>query len=114
MTNKKATMLDDFLGSAAIIKHGILTKINRSFIDLLGYDNETLLDKSLIDFVAPEGLDGIGGYYLKRLKGKEISTYKTILLTSENKKISVKVTVKPIIHEGERADMVLFRTMKNK
>jgi len=111
-TNKQPTMLDDFLGSAALMEHGILTKVNRPFVELLGYDTDILLDKSLIDFVAPEGLTGIGGYYLKRLKGKAISTYKTIFLTSDNRKIRVKVTIKPIIYEGKKVDMVLVRNMK--
>lgn len=111
-TNKQPTMLDDFLGSAALMEHGILTKVNRPFVELLGYDTDILLDKSLIDFVAPDGLPGIGGYYLKRLKGKAISTYKTIFLTSDNRKIRVKVTIKPIIYEGKKVDMVLVRNMK--
>ena len=105
-------MTVDFLGVAAVVKRGILKQVNRPFVDLLGYDTNTLLDKSLLDFVAPEGLSGIEGYYLHRLKGKTISTYETVLLTNNNKKLRVKITMKPMIFNGEKADMVLIRNLK--
>ena len=111
-TSEQPTMLNDYIGSAAIIKRGILKQVNRPFIELLGYDKETLLQKSLLDFVAPEGISGIEGYYLNKLKGEAVTTYETVLLTIDNKKINVRITIKPTTHAGEKADMVFVRDLK--
>lgn len=111
-TIEQPTMLNDYIGCAAIIKRGVLKQVNRPFVELLGYDKETILHKSLLDFVAPEGISGIEGYYINRLKGEAVTTYETVLLTIDNKKIRVKITIKPTMHAGEKADMVLVRDLK--
>ena len=108
---KPPTMLDDYMGCAAIVKRGILKQVNRPFVELLGYDTKTILDKCLLDFVAPEGLPGVEGYYLNRLKSEVVTTYETVLVTSDNKKIRVKITMKPTIYDGEKADMILVRNL---
>ena len=79
--DRQPTMLDDLLGSAAVVKHGILKQVNQPFMELLGYDSYTLLEKNLLDFIAPEGLSGIEDYFSDKPKEKDVSTYETVLLT---------------------------------
>jgi PAS domain S-box-containing protein len=112
-TRDQYTMLDDFIGCAAIMKRGILKQVNRPFIELLGYDaKDVLLDKSLLDFVAFEGISGIEGYYLNRLKGDAVSTYETVFLTKDNNKLAVEISIKPTIFNGEKAEFAIVKILK--
>jgi len=104
--------IDRFDSCVAIIKRGILKEVNRSFADLLGFDKENLLEKSLLNFVAPEGLFKVEEYYLKRLKGNEINSYNTILLTNNNDKIKVEIFIKPIKINGGIADIAIIKQLK--
>lgn len=106
-------ILDKIPESAAIVQRGILKQVNQRFIELLGYNaNDVLLDKSLLDFVDSEGLSGIEEYYLNRLKGVTISSYETIFLTNDNKKIHVEIYTKSIIYNGEKADIAIVKNIK--
>ena len=107
-------ILDKIPRSAAIVKRGILKQVNPPFIELLGYDTNILLEKSLLDFIAPEGISGIEEYYLSRLKGGVISTYETVFLTKDNNKLAVKVSIKPTIFNGENAEIAVFNKAGNK
>lgn len=104
--------VEKFLGCAAIIKRGLLKQVNSSFAKLLGFEKEMLLEKTLFNFVAPEGLFNIEEYYLKRLKGIEKNSYETILLKNNNGKIHVEITIKPTKFYGEIADIAIIRELK--
>lgn len=103
---------DDISEGAAIIQRGILKKVNESFAGLLGYSVEEVVDKSLFDFVCPEGFSGLEDYYLHRLKGDDVSSYNTIFLTKDNSKISVEVETKPIVFDGEKAELAVFKKVE--
>jgi PAS domain S-box-containing protein len=105
------TMLDDFLGSAAIVKRGVLKQVSQPFVDLLGYDSNTLLEKNLVDLIAPERLPDFEKDYADKLRGKLISSYETVLLTKDNKKIHVEITIKPIVHDKKPVDLLLVRKL---
>ena len=112
-TSEPHRILDKIPDCAAIVQRGILKQVNRPFVELLGYDNEEVfLEKSLLDFVASEGLSGIEEYYLNRLKGVAVSNYETIFLTNDNRMIHVEIITKPVVYNGEKADIALVRNLK--
>ena len=94
--------------SAAIIQRGIVKQINTSFMELLGYNLDELVEKSYFDFIALEGLADVEKYYLDRLKGDGVSTYRTVFSTKENTKIPVEVVIKQTIYNGEKAEIVII------
>lgn len=100
------------VGCAAVIKRGILKEVNNSFAELLGFERENLLEKTLFNFVTTEGLFNIEEYYIKRLNGIQISSYETILLKNDNSKIQVEITIKPTKYKDETADIVIIRELK--
>lgn len=110
-TSEHHEILDKIPECAAIVQRGMLKQINRSFAQLLGYEMEELVEKSLLDFVAPEGFSEIEEYYLNRLKGEAVSTYETVFLTSDDRKIRVEISIKPVSYDGEKADMAVVRTL---
>ena len=107
-------LLDKIPNSAAIVQRGILKQVNDLFVQLLGYNAETLLEKNLLDFVTPEGFSGIENYYLKRLKGDEATSYETMFNTKSDDKITVVVSTKPVIFNGEKAEIAVFKKLTNK
>ena len=111
--NNQPTMLDDFLGSAAILKEGILKQVNQPFVKLLGYETDFLLDKNLIDFIPPESLYDFEKSYSNKSKDKQIFSCNTVFLTQDNKKIHVEITIKPMIYDKKVVDLLLVRNLDN-
>lgn len=101
-------ILDKIPQSAAIVQRGILKQVNTSFAELIGYSMHEIMEKNFFDFVAVEGLAEIEKYYLNRLKGESITSYKTVFSTKENEKVFVEVTVKPTIYNGEKAEIAII------
>jgi len=101
-------ILDKIPQCAAVVQRGILKQINSSFAELIGFETDEIVDKDLFDFIAPEGLEDIEKYYLNRLKGEDVSTYNTIFLTKDDRRISVEISIKPVLHNGERADIAVI------
>ena len=107
-------ILDKIPECAAVIYRGILMEANGSFVELLGYDMDEVLGKSLFDYVAPENLEEIKRYYLDRLKGEEVSNFETIVLTKDNRKMNVEINIKPSSYNGEKANIVVIKNLINK
>ena len=112
-TSESHKILDEISEGAAIVQRGILKQVNRSFVELLGYSIEELLEKSLLDFVVQEGFSGIEKYYLNRLKGVDISSFETIFSTKDENKLAVEISIKPTIFNGEKAEIAVVRNLEN-
>jgi PAS domain S-box-containing protein len=109
----QSTMLDDFLGSAIIVKRGVLKEVSQPFVELLGYDSNTLLEKNLVDLIAPECLPDFEKNFSNELNLTSVSTFKTILLTKDNKKIHVEIIIKPSIYDKKAVDLILVRKLNH-
>lgn len=100
--------------SAAVIQRGVFKQVNSYFASLLGYDLNEIVEKSIFDFIGPEGLTGVEEYYFHRLKGDETSAFDTLFLSKDNVKLSVQVDVHPTIFNGEKAEIAIFKKLKIK
>ncbi|MDH7517403.1 MAG: PAS domain S-box protein [Candidatus Thermoplasmatota archaeon] len=107
-------VLDKIPDCAAVVYRGILMDVNSSFVELLGYEMDEVLGKSLFDFVAPESLEEVKRYYLHRLKGKEVSSFETFILGKDNRKINVEINIKPSSYGGEKTNIVVIKNLMNK
>jgi PAS domain S-box-containing protein len=110
-TSGHQKFLDKIPECAAIVQRGVLKQVNGSFAELLGYDIKEMVDKSLFDFVVPEGLSEIEKYYFNRLKGKDVSSYETIFLTSDDERMPVKINIKPVLYDGEKGDIAIVKSL---
>jgi PAS domain S-box-containing protein len=106
--------LDRTSDSAAIVQRGILKKINEPFAKLLGYSEKDLIDRSLLDFVAPEGFSAIEDYYLDRLKGGEVTRYETVFLTKDDKALPVELVYRPSSFDDMKADLIIVNIRSEK
>jgi PAS domain S-box-containing protein len=105
---KQQLTIDTIQQSAAVIQRGIIKQINSSFSKLLGYNDKEILEKSLFDFVAPEGLTDIEQYYLQRLKGNKQSTYQTIFSTKSEDSLQATVTLQSTEFNGDSAEIAII------
>lgn len=105
---KQQLTVDSIQQSAAVIQRGIIKQINSSFSKLLGYNDKEILEKSLFDFVAPEGLSDIEQYYLQRLKGNKQSTYQTIFSTKSEDSLQATVTLQSTKYNGDSAEIAII------
>lgn len=104
-------LFDEISDSAAIIQRGILKRINPPFASLLGYTSDEIVEKSFFDFIAQDGLSDIERYYLDRLKGEDVTVYKTVFSTKDNNKIAVEVNIKQTIYNGEKAEIAIVKKL---
>ncbi len=104
-----SNMITEIEDSAAIVQRGIFKSVNESFANLLGYNVEEIVDKSLFDFVVSDGFSNIENYYLHRLKGDKVSSIDTMFLTKDNIKIDVQVSTKPTFFDGEKAEIFIIK-----
>ena len=106
-------ILDEISECAAIIQRGTLKQINSSFAELIGYKIEEIVERSLLDFVVPEGLTGIKKHYLDKLRGASRSSYETVFLTKENNKVTVEISTKLTSFNGKEAEFSVFKKVKD-
>ncbi len=106
-------ILDEISECAAIVQRGTLKQINSYFAELIGYKIEEIVDRSLLDFVVPEGLAGIKKHHLDKLRGASRSSYETVFLTKENNKVTVEISTKLTSFNGKEAEFSVFKKIKD-
>lgn len=100
--------------SDAIVRRGVLKKVDPKFSKMLGYTLKDMLEKDLINFVDPESTEQLKKHIIKRLRGIEKSSFETTFLTKNKKKISLKASTTPVTYDGEKADIIKFNKIENK
>jgi PAS domain S-box-containing protein len=103
-------ILETMPESAVIVQRGIIKQSNTSFLTLVGYSGEEILEKSLFDLIAAEGLGQVEKYYLDRLKGEPLEGYSTVLATKSESLVPVAIRVKPTLFNGEKAEVLLVNS----
>jgi len=110
---KSKNMLEEIKESAAVIKKGVLKDINKPFKEFLGYEENEIINKNLIDFISFEGLSGLEAFYFNKLKHEPVSSFETVFLTKDNKKLTVKIEIKPGFINGKKADIVIIKDISS-
>ncbi len=105
-------LLDKIPESAIIVQRGIIKQTNASFVSLMGYSTDELLEKSLFDFIAVDGLGHVEKYYLDRLKGEHLEGYSTVLSTKTDNRITVDIRIKPTLFNGEKAEILILNSSR--
>ena len=105
---EKDDLFNSLTVEAAVLQRGRIKKANKRFAKLLGYSEDELVGKHLVDFVGPAGLSGVEQHYMNRLKGVDDAAYHTVFLSKNDNEIPVKVHVKNGDFHGERAEIATF------
>jgi PAS domain S-box-containing protein len=89
-----------------IVKRGIIKEISSSFAEFLGYRPTELLEKNFFMFVSPRTLEDSRKFYVERLKGTSLNSFRTSLLSKGQQELLVNVTVTPTTHNGDTAEFL--------
>ncbi len=88
-----------------INRKGKVVYANAECERVTGYTREELTADTFnpMSLIAPESADAVKGYYMKHLRGEEVSPYEYILLRKGGRKIDVINSTKLIKYSGEDA-----------
>lgn len=106
-------IIDGMENNVAVIQRGIFKDISHSFANFLGYERTELLQKNFFVFIAPRGFDDARKYYLNRLKGITMNSFKTVLLTKAHTEVPVEITVAPTVYKGDSAEFISIKEIKD-
>lgn len=102
-------LLDELHSCAAVVQRGFLIETTDEFTHLLGYDEDELLRKNLLDVISAKGLMEISRYYLDRLNGIDSANYNIVFVTKNNDDVVATVTFKQTIIDGGKADILIIK-----
>ncbi|MBS3802180.1 MAG: PAS domain-containing protein [Candidatus Thermoplasmatota archaeon] len=108
---EKEDLFNSLTVEAAVLQRGRIKKINDLFAKMLGFSEDDLIGKHLVDFVTPLGLEGVEHHYMNRLKGVDDLSYQTVFMSKTKDEIPVKVNIKNTDFHGERAEIVTFNEL---
>jgi len=93
-----------------IIQDGIVKYANPQISHLAGRSINEIIGTSFMNYVFPDELPNIQDRYTRRMAGEELpSSYESILINNEKKKIYVEMNARAIQYEGGIADLVMVR-----
>jgi PAS domain S-box-containing protein/putative nucleotidyltransferase with HDIG domain len=70
---KNRLLIDNAAEGIAVVQDGVLKFVNPRVTELAGYPAQELLFRSFTDLVHPDDRQMVADYYVKRLKGEEVS-----------------------------------------
>ncbi|OQY44380.1 MAG: hypothetical protein B6242_12860 [Anaerolineaceae bacterium 4572_78] len=69
---KYRTLVDNIQDGVFLIQDGNIIFINESFANMIGYATESIIGKSINEFVAPEDMELVINRYQQRITGKDV------------------------------------------
>ncbi len=89
--------------------------LNSRVEQVMGYKPEEIIGKNMDDFVAPEEIERLRDYHIRRIRGDEIPwIYETVFLHRDGHRVPVSMSVGIIQYENKPASMVIARDNTHK
>ena len=107
---KYSTLVEKGNDGIVIIQDGLIKFVNSRMVEITGYRKEEVLEKPVVEFVAPEFKEKTRELYQRSTSGEKIpENYVIELLSKEGQNISVEINGSRIEYEGLPADMAIIR-----
>jgi PAS domain S-box-containing protein len=98
-----------------VIQKEIIKYVNPKIIDILGYENNELIESNFKEYVIGSEIKPLVNYYKKESKKeKNSSFYETILKHKSGRKIYVGLSIGNIKYKGKPAELVIIRDITQK
>ncbi|HDR06563.1 MAG TPA: PAS domain S-box protein, partial [Candidatus Coatesbacteria bacterium] len=98
-----------------IIQDERLKYVNPRMAELLGYTEEDMQNARFSDFLEPGEKREVFARYRSRMAGEEVpSTYETVLLRQDGRRVRVEVNAGMIAYDGRPADLVFLRDITDR
>lgn len=100
------SLVDQTGDIVVIVKRGIIKEISDSFTNFLGYGKSELIQKNFFILITPQGLEDARNFYLNRLKGASLNSFRTFLLSKQQTELLVTITMTPTMYNGDTAEFL--------
>ena len=111
---KYRTLVEQATDGIIIIQDDVLRLVNPAVCNSLGYTREQLLGRRFQDIIHPSERKRLTFFYKMLLAGENPpNTYESYGLTSDGKKLKVKIKVKMIQFRGKEAVLVIARDISH-
>ncbi len=98
--------------NACIVQDAKIRLITPNLADLLGYNQEEILDTLLIHYIHLDELPRLIKYYLSRVEGEDVPpVYKTVLKHKDGCDINVEINAGLIPYRGNPAVFVIVKCL---
>jgi|GEM_PF-2895627 len=89
----------------AISDKGTLVEVNETFLDILGYDRESVIDSDIFKYISPESKS----CYKNSLKATNRKPIECFLIRKDNSTILASITTRRIIFRNQPARVIVAR-----
>lgn len=98
-----------------VYQDDIVKFLNNRVEQVLGYRPEEVMGKTMDEFVAPEEIERLRDYHMRRTRGEEIPwIYETAFLHRSGHKVPISMSVGTIQYENKPAAMIIARDITQK
>jgi PAS domain S-box-containing protein len=99
----------------AVFQDSTIRYVNSRVTQILGYKIEEVIGAPMSDFIIPEEVPRIQGFYKKRIMGENFpSVYETTFLHKAGYAVSVSMSVGKIMYYNKPAVMIIVRDISQK
>jgi len=96
-------LFSNSLTGVYIVQHGRFMLVNRKFLSITGYAEETLIGEHSLGIVLPEDRKMVRQYAIEMLKGQRSEPYEYRIIKKDGGINWQMETITPILYQGERA-----------
>lgn len=106
-------IFEHFVDAICVVRNGVSIFINKSFMDMFGYEEEEeLIGREIVELIEPELRDATIEYKRKRDRGEDVPlVFESKGLTKEGKVIDVEVRVSSYEQDGEEYIIIIVRNI---
>ena len=109
---KYSTLVEKLRAGIVTITDGLLSFVNVTFTQFLGYSREAMFGADFFKFVAPEYREFVLNRYNDRMAGKDVPpTYEIEMLKKDGQTLQVELDAKRINLDGHYSCFVSLRDM---
>jgi len=106
---KYKTLVESSNDSIFILQDNIIKYANKELFRLSKYSEKEIINKNILNFITPEHKIEIQKSYNKAKSTRGLKKFESIFTNKVNKKISVEITVIPIIYNGKSAEQIVLK-----
>ncbi len=100
-------------GMLVIVGGGIIAYVNKYAADIVGKTKETVIGKSIRDFLHPDEFEKVIDIFQRRIQDKSVPDRYRTIVKATHEYINVELTVAKTLWGGEPASFAIIRDIRN-
>lgn len=112
---KYRTVIDKATDGIVITQHGKLKFLNTSMCEMLGYDEDEIIDKPFLDYVIAEDHQVMIDFHKRRMEGEDFtSLYRSHFIRKDGEIITVELNARTSVYNGQPAAFIIIRNISER